>query len=101
MPPVVRTILSASTLTCLVSFAGQAAENAETGRQIAETWCRPCHAVGQRQTSDMAPPFAEIANSRTRDEIVAFLANPHGQMPNIQLARQQIVDIAAFMATLK
>ena len=78
-----------------------AADNVDAGRTIAETWCSPCHATGKRQASDVASPFSDILARRTRQEIATFLADPHGQMPNIQLARQQIADIIAYMATLK
>ena len=95
-------ILIAAAGACLLATSsGQAAENAEAGRTIAETWCQPCHAIGQRQASDLAPPFSDIIARRTRQEIATFLADPHGEMPNIQLARQQIADIIAFMATTK
>lgn len=93
-------ICLAAALSFTACGAG-AAENAETGRTLAETWCKPCHAVNQRQASDVAPPFTDILARRSRQEIASFLADPHGQMPNIQLSRQQIADVIAFMATLK
>jgi mono/diheme cytochrome c family protein len=96
--PAILTAIAAFVLAVSPSLA---ADNVAAGRTIAETWCSPCHAVGKRQASDVAPPFSEILARRTRQEIATFLADPHGQMPNIQLARQQIADIVAYMATLK
>lgn len=94
-------ILSAIAASLLAASSGSAAENADAGRIIAETWCKPCHAIGQPPAKDIAPPFPDILARRSHQEIAVFLADPHGQMPNIQLARQQIADIIAFMATLK
>jgi mono/diheme cytochrome c family protein len=73
-----------------------------TGAAIAQTWCAHCHAVESgRSALDAAPPFASIANERTDGEIRAFLARPHGLMPNIQLSRRQIEDVTAYFATLR
>jgi mono/diheme cytochrome c family protein len=101
MHPKIHVFLAAGAISICVASGSRAADNAETGRSLAETWCKPCHAVNQRQASDLAPPFTDIITRRSRPEIASFLANPHGQMPNIQLSRQQIADVVAFMATLK
>jgi mono/diheme cytochrome c family protein len=94
-------ILSSLAASIPAASSSSAAENADAGRTIAETWCRPCHAIGTPPTSDIAPPFGDIVSRRTPQEIASFLADPHGRMPSIQLARPQIADIIAFMATLK
>lgn len=96
-----RLSVLAVALAMLPTFQLQAAENVAQGRVIAETWCRPCHTTSAAQTSDLAKPFGEIAASRTPQSITAFLVEPHGQMPNIQLARQQIADVVAYIETLK
>ena len=49
----------------------------------------------------MAPPLDSVAERRTREAIGAFLARPHGRMPDIQLSREQIADVLAYMETLK
>ena len=96
-----RLVAAISILALYPVLPVQAADNVAVGRAIAETWCQPCHASGTRQTSDVAKPLSEIATTRTRQSIAAFLADPHGEMPNIQLARQQIADVTAYMQTLK
>lgn len=96
-----RLSVTATLFTMLPILSLQAAENVADGRKIAETWCQPCHTTGAVPTNDLAKPFSEIVASRTPQSIAAFLADPHGAMPNIQLSRQQIADVVAYMGTLK
>lgn len=108
-------ILSAAMLTAAISISpalapAASAQNKDdagtgdaiTGAIVAKTWCANCHAVaGRRSALDAAPPFPTLAVERTLGEIRAFLARPHGMMPNIQLSRQQIDDVVAYFATLR
>jgi len=72
------------------------------GRKVVDTWCQPCHAPsGAQHASDVAPPLAEIAKTQSVDAIRGFLAHPHGAMPDIQLSRQQIDDVTAYLESLK
>ena len=96
-----RLVLLAIGLAALLPVQAYGAGNVETGRLIAETWCKPCHAIGSPRGTDVAQPFADIAAKRTAQSIGAFLADPHGAMPNIQLSRQQIDDVIAYMESLK
>lgn len=82
-----------------------AQESAERGGAIAKRWCAECHVVSadQEQASADAPPFMSIAE---RSEgafgwLAAFLAEPHPVMPEMSLSRQQIRDLAAYLAALK
>jgi mono/diheme cytochrome c family protein len=89
-------------IAALAPLAAQAAGDAGRGRTVAETWCLPCHASGTRgPSSDVAASFGWLVENRTPTAITGFLANPHGQMPSIQLSRGQIDDIVAYIESLK
>ena len=77
----------------------------EAGRVLARTWCAHCHVVeaGQKQASDTAPPFVQIANdpAKTTSGIAVWLTDPHPPMPNLGLTRDQIDDLTAYIESLK
>lgn len=82
-----------------------AQESAERGREIATRWCADCHlaAPGQTRALADAPTFSSIAAGSEGDYgwLPAFLADPHPAMPEMSLTRQQIRDLAAYLATLR
>ncbi len=93
--------LSALLATSLLPTTVLAAD-ISNGHIIVDTWCQPCHATGgAKGSSDVAPPLAEIAQTKSMDAIRGFLAQPHGAMPDIQLSRPQIDDVSGYLATLK
>ena len=70
---------------------------------IARRWCARCHAVaGEKSASDMAPPFQVIARTRASDpdRLRGFLSRPHWPMPPLQLSRQEIENIVAYLQSL-
>lgn len=77
----------------------------EAGHVLAQTWCAQCHIVEASQTkaSDVAPPFAQIANdpAKSRSSIELWLADPHPPMPKLSLTRKQIDDLTAYIESLK
>ena len=80
--------------------------DADSGRKIAQTWCVNCHVVapGQTQgTSNGAPPFTAIAAQRDISPMAlrAFLQTPHHRMPDLQLSRDQIDDVSAYIFSLR
>ena len=80
--------------------------DADAGRKIAETWCVNCHVVapGQTQgTSNGAPSFASIAAHTEISPMAlrAFLQTPHHRMPDLQLSRDQIDDVSAYIFSLR
>jgi len=79
--------------------------DAKAGRVLARTWCAQCHVVAadQKQASDIAPPFAQIANDPSKSAlgIAVWLADPHPPMPNLSLSQDQIDDLVAYIQTLK
>ena len=80
--------------------------DAVAGRALAERWCAGCHVVGaapQSAASD-APTFAALAE-RDGDISAPWLAfrllNPHPQMPQVALTRNEAADLAAYFASLR
>lgn len=91
--------VAVAVLVSSVSVAGDRVD----GRRIAQRWCSGCHVVapGQRQGSDTAPTFAQIAEAERFDEatLATFLAVPHhSRMPNLSLTRSEIADLVAYIA---
>jgi len=79
-----------------------AAGNVDSGRLVAQSWCASCHTVAPgTQGSDKAPPFDAIARkSNDTGWINAWLSNPHPPMQGINLSRQQIDDVVAYIQSL-
>jgi mono/diheme cytochrome c family protein len=76
------------------------------GPAVANAWCSSCHLVGPAQSGPVpadVPTFAAIARRLPTDAdvLAAFVANPHPPMPNLNLSRQDIRDVLAYIATLK
>lgn len=76
------------------------------GERLARALCVNCHQVapdsGDPVLSDV-PGFREIANrpGTTRDAIEAFVLNPHPPMPQVQLSRDELADISAYIMSLR
>lgn len=73
------------------------------GRQLAEASCSACHVVGTTgQGSDIAPSFASIAKARKGDLswTRSWLMAAHPPMKGIDLTRQQIDDVVAYLRSL-
>ena len=76
------------------------------GRNLALSVCAHCHLVqeGQRQPPmDSVPSFYALAHdpAMTDERLRTFLTRPHPPMPNIELSRQQIADIASYVESLR
>jgi mono/diheme cytochrome c family protein len=91
----------------LASFGGampaQAGGDAAHGKVIAKRWCVNCHVVSADQTSAKVdvPTFADIARRRQDDRALSsFLVEPHPPMPNLNLTRQEIDDVVAYIRSL-
>jgi len=84
--------------------APAAAFDAETGLKIARTWCTSCHLVEPGGPAvDAGPPFSQVANDPrlTDDRLRAWLADPHPPMPNLNLGRDEIAALLAYLHSLK
>jgi mono/diheme cytochrome c family protein len=76
------------------------------GRIIAERWCASCHVVSPRPVGpvgDGATPFQSIADraATTALSLRAFLASPHGQMPDLNLTRAEMDDLISYILSLR
>ncbi len=87
--------------------AAQAAGRSAEGQQIAARWCAACHVVASDQVSanSDAPSFASIGSTLKTDAdknaLQLFLADPHPVMPNMNLTRQEVADLVAYIASLR
>jgi mono/diheme cytochrome c family protein len=82
------------------TFAADAAK----GEVIAKRWCAACHLVTPDQTraNSDAPSFASIAHKiKSSKALTAFLTDPHPIMPDMNLTRDEIADIVAYIGTLR
>src|SRR5947209_4686864 len=83
------------------SFAADAAKGAD----LAQRMCVGCHVVGTTAVGPVQqgpPSFRAVGQSqKSADQLKAFLANPHGVMPNFSLTRTEIDDLIAYVQTLR
>jgi len=93
-------------LALLVGAASSQAFAADpvAGKRLTEQWCTNCHVVGAGDRgTDAAPALPTIARQQKGKDsqwVKAWLQAPHPPMPNFNLSRQEIDDIAAYLATL-
>lgn len=84
--------------------AAAAAASVAEGRAVAERWCASCHLVSpdQETATDGVPSFRAVAmqGTLTGETLRAFLADPHPVMPDMALTRDEIADLAAYIASL-
>lgn len=86
----------------MVPAVAHAAGDPARGKSIAERWCTTCHVVAPSgRGSDTAPNFGAIARARDDTYIRSFLTTPHPPMPQFELSRQNIEDLATYFATLR
>jgi mono/diheme cytochrome c family protein len=100
----IRAAVLCSLFTVLLSPSAHAAGDAAAGKDLATTWCSACHLMeGGQTTADGARPFASIAHDPkvTADRLRGFLVRPHGGMPELNLTRQEIENLVAYIESLK
>lgn len=93
----------AGVLSLSLPSTALAAGDAQAGQNLAQSWCSGCHIVDRSgHGADTAPPFPTIANSSPENHtwLRTWLTDPHPPMPNLNLSRQQIDDIVAYLDTL-
>lgn len=76
------------------------------GQQIAQDKCASCHLLPGTTsgTAPAGPPtFRAIANKpgQTGEHITNILIAPHAPMPDLQLTREEIQDITAYLEELR
>jgi mono/diheme cytochrome c family protein len=90
-------------IAALADAAGAA--DADRGERLAMRWCAACHVVAPEQHtgSTQAPPFSAIAKAPDFDEgkVATFLMAGHPAMPDMNLARDDTTDLAAYIARQK
>lgn len=85
---------------------GDGKPSKEKGYQISQTLCAGCHLIGERSTSPLpagVPSFRTIANrlGQTGQKIKDVLIQPHPPMPDIQLTNDEILNIIAYLESLR
>lgn len=96
-----QVLILAALLICTMS--ARAAGDVDAGRELAEGSCSACHTVGTTGSgSDIAPSFVSIATAKKGDPSWArtWLMAPHPPMKGIDLTRQQIDDVVAYLRSL-
>ncbi|MEZ5931717.1 MAG: cytochrome c [Alphaproteobacteria bacterium] len=95
---------TAAFLSAAILASGALAADIRAGEKLAKQWCTNCHLIGTEQSAggDAAPPFAAIAESAAdrKDDLKAWLADPHPPMPNLSLSRFEIDDLLAYIESL-
>ncbi|MCP8940351.1 cytochrome c [Alsobacter sp. SYSU M60028] len=76
--------------------------SAARGKVVAQRWCAECHVVAPEQKTAKAdvPPFSAIAERGRNGSSVpleTFLMNPHPRMPDMQLTRNEVADLVAYI----
>jgi mono/diheme cytochrome c family protein len=78
----------------------------ENGNKLARTLCTTCHLIGEPTEHPVpadVPSFASIANrpGQTLDHLSNWLTEPHPPMPNLNLTRTEIRDLAGYIFSLR
>ena len=79
---------------------------AEAGRAIAQKFCSSCHLtpdMPERSVTVGIPSLSTLANKpeQTSEAIALRLINPPHPMPDMQLTRDEIADVIAYLAKLR
>jgi mono/diheme cytochrome c family protein len=83
------------------------AADAARGKELARSLCTNCHIVGPGEARGVVnadiPSFMAIAakEGQSEDRIKGAVINPHPVMPNVQLTKQELDAIAAYIMSLK
>lgn len=87
------------------SGAALLSDSVAAGHQLAEAWCKDCHAIEAATpgAQGRATDFAAIANrpSTTALSLKVFFKTSHQRMPNLVIAPGQADDLANYILSLK
>ncbi len=95
----------AALLVCTTCAHAQVHPDAKSGKELASKLCVSCHIVGREASSNTVPAdvpsFTTIANKpgQTAEAIAGAIVIAHPPMPQIQLTREEIGDLAAYILT--
>jgi mono/diheme cytochrome c family protein len=73
------------------------------GARLAAQWCASCHQIAPGGVrNELAPPFAGFAGDAADQPewLRAWLSTSHPGMPNLNLGRDEISDLIAYIASL-
>ena len=95
--------------TAGTSLAAEDAANsvrAKMGFEIAKTWCVNCHLPARESTAATqtdVPTFPEIADrsDQSASKIENFLFAPTHPMPKLDLSREEIKNLTAYILSLR
>ncbi len=78
----------------------------ENGNKLARMLCVACHLIGEPANAPVpsdVPSFPSIANrpNQSTDHLQTWLTKPHPPMPNINLTRMEIRDLAGYILSLR
>ena len=80
-------------------------ESISAGHQLAEAWCRNCHAIEATTAGarGRGPDFVAIANrvSTTGLSLKVFMKTSHHRMPNLIITPAQADDLTNYILSLK
>lgn len=101
-------LLLAATMPLLAISALAAGIHADVGKghALVRAWCSGCHAV---EPGDLDGPVPDIPSftavarqpSTTTSALHAFLATPHGYMPDIKLKTGEIDAVITYILSLR
>ncbi len=89
------------------ALAQTPALDAAKGHELAEKLCTSCHIVGKEAAGASVPAdvpsFLAIASrpGQTAEAIAGRIVLPHPPMPQIQLTRSDIAELATYILSLK
>lgn len=78
----------------------------EKGQALASKLCANCHVMPGTNPAAIpasVPTFRAIANKpgQTGDHIAQVLMQPHAPMPDLQMTREEILDVLAYLESLR
>jgi mono/diheme cytochrome c family protein len=103
---VLAALVFALTLVGAAARAQEDVGDSEKGHAFALTICAKCHAVDADQATSpnpSAPTFKRIAAEpgMTATALFVILQNPHREMPDLILEREEMRNVVAYILTLK
>ncbi len=99
-------LLAATPFLAAGALAAGVRADVDRGHGLARAWCTGCHAIEPGEAEGPVPDipsFTAVARlpSTTGPALHAFLATPHGDMPDIKLKPREIDAVIAYILSLK
>lgn len=104
LPKGVLPVVIAGVLTAAMASAAHGADRV-AGKKLALQWCAACHIVSEdqaRASSVSLPSFYDMAKDPEWSEaaLATFLADPHPNMPDMNLGTIETANLAAYIRSL-